>query len=563
MRRQRFIFGPAILLLACLACLPACKKNKPAGGGGGGTEPTPTPALPSAATASEYILFAQLRAKDIIDNPIFSEVKQAFAKAGGTAMWDKAEAEVVEKIGIKPTDIDTVTICIPEAPTGGMPKFVAFATATKSINKNGLTKLLVGPQAKADASGFYTIPFPGILLHFPDDKTVAVLHPDLKQKYLDGYAKNRTGWPMTANLTKAAAGHTLFAAVQVKGAVKAAPQEVLNGPEVQEFKPLLAAQSLVLTADLKGKELSVRAQATYPDAAAAGKARDIVQKYLGMAVSQVEAVMSGKGPPDFAEFADLKPAVKEAHRALKEAKVEVSGADLVVSGSYKANFDIGAMLASAVPKMQVAEQRVIAQNNLKQIGLALHNYAGTFGGSLPVHAVSAKGMPLKSPNDKPLLSWRVALLPYMEQGALYKQFKLDEPWDSANNKKLIEQMPKIYAPTSKPGKPGYTHFQMVIGPNAMQPVGVRMPASFLDGTSNTIAVVEAAEPVIWTKPDDVMLPAKELPKDLKKKFGGEFPGGFNVLMWDGSVRFVKDSVSERTLGLLINPRDGQSIPNDW
>ena len=147
--------------------------------------------------------------------------------------------------------------------------------------------------------------------------------------------------------------------------------------------------------------------------------------------------------------------------------------------------------------------------------------------------------------------------------ALYNEFKLDEPWDSPHNKKLIEKMPKLYAPVNKPGKPGYTHLQMVIGPNALSPVGTRMPASFPDGTSNTIAVVEAAEPVIWTKPDDVMLPGKELPKDFRKKFGGHYPGGFNVLMWDGSVRFVKNSVSDRTLGLMLDPRDGQPVPNDW
>jgi prepilin-type processing-associated H-X9-DG protein len=562
MRRQRFLTGPAILLLACLAVLPACKKNKPSGGGGG-TEPTPSPSVPSAAVTSDYILFAQLRAKDITDSAIFSEIMQAVAKAGGKAEWDKMEAEAIAKIGIKPTDIDTVTICIPEAPKGGLPKFVAFATAKKTINKNGLTKLLVGPEAKAEASGFYTMSFLNLLLHFPDDKTVAVLHPDLKQKYLDGYAKNRTGWPMTASLTKAAAGHTLFAAVQMQGAVQGVPPDVLNAPEAREFKPLLAAQSLVLTADLKGKDLSVAARATFPDAAAAGNAKGVVQKYLGMAVSQVEAVMNGKGPRDFADFGEFMPAVKEAHRALKEAKVEVSGSDLIVSGSYKANFDIGAMVANAVPKMQASAQRMTAQNNLKQIGLALHNYASTYGNQVPVYAVGAKGQPLKNAADKPLLSWRVALLPYVDQQALYNQFKLDEPWDSPNNKKLIEQMPKIYAPVNKPGKPGYTHLQMAIGPNALSAVGTRIPASFPDGMSNTIAVSEAAEPVIWTKPDDVMLSGKELPKNLKKKFGGQFPGGFNVLMWDGSVRFVKDTISEKTLGLALNPRDGQPLGNDW
>jgi hypothetical protein len=157
----------------------------------------------------------------------------------------------------------------------------------------------------------------------------------------------------------------------------------------------------------------------------------------------------------------------------------------------------------------------------------------------------------------------VALLPYVEQQALYNQFKLDEPWDSENNKKLIEKMPKLYAPAAKPGKPGYTHMQMVVGPSAMQPPVARIPASFPDGMSNTIAVVEAAEPVIWTKPADVMLPGPQWPKDFRKLFGGQFPGGFNVALWDGWVRFIPDSMSDNTLALALCPNDGQVLPADW
>ena len=384
-----------------------------------------------------------------------------------------------------------------------------------------------------------------------------MLNSDHKEKYLDGYAKNRTGWPMTAELSRAAAGHTLY----VDGRSDQGTEGVMvRGPEAKEVEPLLTARTITLTADLKGRELSVAARATFPDAAAADKAKATVQKYVGMALAEIDHVLKGKGAD---EFAGLMPAVKEAQRALKEAKVEVSGSDLIVSGSYRADFEVGAIVAEAAKKVRTAASRMTAANNLKQIGLALHNYSDTYGGPLPVHAIGAKGMPLQNANDKPLLSWRVAILPYIEQQALYNEFKLDEPWDSAHNKKLIEKMPKLYAPDNKPGKPGYTHFQMVIGPNAMQPVGAKMPALLPDGTSNTIAVVEAAEPVIWTKPDDVMLPGKELPKDFRKKFGGLYPGGFNVLMWDGSVRFVTDSVSDRTLGLMVDPRDGQPIPNDW
>jgi prepilin-type processing-associated H-X9-DG protein len=264
---------------------------------------------------------------------------------------------------------------------------------------------------------------------------------------------------------------------------------------------------------------------------------------------------------DKADLGGAAPAVQEAHRALTGAKVEVAGSDLTVAASYKADFDVGQVVADAVLQVREAAARSRSQGNLKQVILALHNYNDATG-RLPIHAVGPNGIPLKNPNEKPLLSWRVALLPYLEQDTLYREFRLNEPWDSAHNKKLIEKMPRTYAPVNKPGKPGYTHLQMVVGPRALKP-GMSIPASFPDGTSNTIAVVEAAEPVIWTKPDDVMLPGKEPPKDLKKKFGGLFPGGFNVVMWDGSVRFVRDTVSDRTLGLLMDPTDGQVIPGDW
>jgi prepilin-type processing-associated H-X9-DG protein len=556
MTRRPMILPLAALLLGCLALLPACKKNKTDGGGGGsggGDDEHGPGQTPPARVSSDYVVFAKLNVKDVTDSPVFAELKQAFDKAGGTAEWDKAEREVSSEIGVKPTDIESVTALVTDVPPRDVPKFVLIVTSRKAFDKAGVLKL--GPQAKPDARGFYNPRGAPGLLHFPNDKTMVLLHPDLASKYLDGYAKDRAGWPMTAELSKAAAGHTAFVSVQLDKL----PGEMRKAPDLREFGPLLEARSLTVTADLKGRELSVAARAGFQDAAAAGKAKDVVRNFIGLAVGEVQKVMEGKSMP---EFGALGPAVKEAHRALKEAKVEVSGSDLTVAGSYKADFDIGAMVAGAVPKIREAAARTTAQNNLKQIALALHNYHSVYN-QVPVLGVEANAQPLRNATDKPLLSWRVAMLPYLEQENLYREFRLNEPWDSEHNKKLIAKMPKIYAPVNKPGKEGYTHMQMVVGPNAMQPPVARIPASFPDGTSNTIAVVEAAEPVVWTKPDDLMLPGKDLPKDFRKKFGGLFPGGFNVAMWDGSVRFVPDTVSDRTLSLAFNPRDGMPLGSDW
>jgi hypothetical protein len=555
MIRRPWVLPFYLLLFACLTALPACKKKKPAEpdnpnpAPGAGPGPMPGGAPPSSAT-SDYLLFAHVNVKAIRDSQLFADIKQAVTKAGGTDVWNKTEGDAVKEMGFKPSDLNSVTVFVPDFPGQAEPKALAIFTSSTAIDKANASEL---KGQKPDARGFYKAKGNDGLIHFPDDKTVVFLSKDLADKYLAGYAKNRSGWPMTPELAKAYGGHTLYVAVNITKV----PKQAIPAGDNPQTQALLSAQALTVTGDLKGKNISLGAVARFPDAATAGKAKETVQQFLGMAAGFVGQAMNS---PDLASMSAVKPVVQEAQRTLKDAKVEASGADVTLSATYKADFDINKIAAEAVPQIQASANRMKAQNNLRQVALALHNYMDTYGGQLPIHAVGAKGMPLKNDKDKPLLSWRVAILPYIEQVELYKQFKLDEPWDSENNKKLIEKMPAIYAPVTKPGKPGYTHLQMVVGPGAMH-AGMKI-LSITDGTSNTIAVAEAAEPVIWTKPDDIMV-GKEMPKDFKKKFGGQFPGGFNVALWDGSVRFVPDSVSEKTLWAAITPTGGEILGSDW
>lgn len=203
---------------------------------------------------------------------------------------------------------------------------------------------------------------------------------------------------------------------------------------------------------------------------------------------------------------------------------------------------------------QSAPARITA-NHLKQIGLALHNYHDAMA-QLPIHGTAAPGEP-----TKPLLSWRVAILPYIEQDNLYRQFKLDEPWDSEHNKKLIPLMPQIYSSLSKDAPPGHTYWQQLVGPGGVRPGSRWSFVRFTDGTANTAAVVEAAEPVVWTKPADVDVPKEFAPGALKAKCAGQFKGGFFVFMWDGSVAVARDDADETALKLLFCPDDGQILDN--
>jgi hypothetical protein len=181
------------------------------------------------------------------------------------------------------------------------------------------------------------------------------------------------------------------------------------------------------------------------------------------------------------------------------------------------------------------------------MGLALVNYADT-NGALPPAAVRGK-------DGRPLLSWRVALLPFIEQEPLYKEFHLDEPWDSPHNLTLLERMPKVYAPFSgkKTPQPFTTYYQVFVGKGTAfeSPEGVAL-SDFPNGTSHTILVTEAGEAVPWTKPEDLAYdPDGSLPP-----LGGVFETSLRVVFADGTVRnFTREAVAQDEFRSLIT-RDG-------
>ena len=204
------------------------------------------------------------------------------------------------------------------------------------------------------------------------------------------------------------------------------------------------------------------------------------------------------------------------------------------------------------PPAPTAAQYKTAANNLKQIGLAFYNYGSATDVGWATDITDKDG--------KPLLSWRVAILPYIEQDNLYRQFKLDEQWDSENNKKLVEKMPKVYAPVRGKAKAGETFYQTFTGEGAIfvnHKTKYKIP-TIPDGTSNTGLVFEAGEPVVWTKPADIAFDEKKaLPK-----LGGLFDGDFNVVLCDGSVMRIKKPADPTQLKRFIMPADGHVIDLD-
>lgn len=213
------------------------------------------------------------------------------------------------------------------------------------------------------------------------------------------------------------------------------------------------------------------------------------------------------------------------------------------------------LVLPAVQKVREAASRQQSQSNLRMMGLAAYNYH-TAVGVMPMATSSAQ-----EPGRPHPYSWRVALLPYLEQQNLQMQYNFNEPWDSPNNRRLLSQMPRIYAhPLAPPEEiaAGSTRYRAFGGPLTALGADGRRGArltGITDGTSNTIMIVEAADAVPWTKPDEFIYdPNTPLPP-----MGGLFAGGFNVLMADGSVLFIRKDFNERIFRAALTRSGGEAI----
>jgi hypothetical protein len=204
-----------------------------------------------------------------------------------------------------------------------------------------------------------------------------------------------------------------------------------------------------------------------------------------------------------------------------------------------------------------------SQNNLRQIDIALHIYADTYGHLPPAATYDSDG--------KPLLSWRVAILPFLEQQNLYNQFHLDEPWDSPHNIALLQSKPKVYHCPARPVSVNddlrFTYYQAFVGPRTGFGTerGLRLPQDFPDGPSNTILLVEGRSAVPWTKPEDIAYdPEGPVPplggiftgESRFNLFGRKNPKGFHVALADGTVPFVSVPFDESALREYIDRGNG-------
>jgi len=257
----------------------------------------------------------------------------------------------------------------------------------------------------------------------------------------------------------------------------------------------------------------------------------------------------------------LRPGVTAVRQT--GAGIEVLSRQTLPGGNIGATAPIAVGVAvPAVLEARKAARRVQSMNNLKQIAVATLNYESVTNTFPAAYNTDKDG--------KPLLSWRVHILPYIEENDLYDRFHLDEPWDSEHNKKLIATMPTTYRAPSSKAEPGMTNYVAVRGKNTViaapataedgsrkRPTGTHV-AQIRDGTSNTAMVVEASDQkaVIWTKPDDYEYDPDNPAKDLAGLRAG---GLFLAVFADGHVQIIPSQISAKTLNAIFTRSGGEEV----
>jgi hypothetical protein len=484
---------------------------------------------------------------------------------------------------------------------------------TKAHTKNAVAKKIGDREYFDDADA-------GFALHYPSTTTMAIGDSDAVRNYLVRLNAGPAG-PLAKPIEHAQKGgwHVVAAVNVSQLGIAAGKFDELPGDNqnvVKHAQTVLKAESLMIGAALTDEGAKVEIRAKYKDDAAATESEAALRELAKFARTklaepkkQMEKAL--KDPPDAKKprpITDLPEAVGGflgvgsinalsdwlADPPLKTNGNEVvltprvpsmpalyaaaaAGAGAFLFGASEKFGAVGAPIAPEPPakapgkgppgkgpvgnappdKAPGLAERQKDATNLKQIALGLHNHEaanGAFPAPDGVTAANAKGG----------LSWRVHLLAHIElpeTQELAKEFKMDEPWDSEHNKKLIDKMPAVFASPLATDPVGRTRYKALVGTGAAFEPGKWLKVSgFVDGTSNTIVVVGGGEPVIWTKPDDIEVKADLAPAVLA------LPGqnGCNVCLGDGSVRWADLArLDPKKLKALVTRAGEEMIDFDW
>jgi hypothetical protein len=503
--------------------------------------------------------FVTVRVADAMDSPLGKKVADQLGGIPREAKDALADAE--KKAGLSLKDIERVTFVMPdfEKPQVSW----AIIHTAKAYDKDKIETLLSSPQEKEYEGKKYYLAS-GTAVHFHSRSVLVVGSEQGVKDCLDKAGKHKSG-PLEGALEAASKKkYQVVLGVSLPPALMAKARKEAVGPKADKYKPLLELNGGYMAVAV-ANDIEWELGITFPDkdkARAAEKLTtellDELKRELPRQKEAARAAFRQMGMEKQERFLDRLDKQLEVMKPKLDGKTLVSSGKLEGDGLPELVMALGGgLMLPSVQKVREAAARTQAQSNFRQIALAMHIYAEDHQGQLPPAVI-------RHPQTKqPLYSWRVALLPYLEQGDLYRRLKLDEPWNSPHNLPLLQRMPKVFQMPAKMAEPeGMTYIQVFTGPNTPfnGEQGPRFPASFPDGTSLTILIAEARRPVNWASPQDIVYNDRVSPRSFLGTSSGT---GTVVGMADGSSRVVGLAVSDETLRRAINPADDLPLGPDW
>ena len=477
------------------------------------------------------------------------------------------QAVGMKELGIDPLEIEQLVVSA-SPPLQGPPTYAVHGTFSQAyeIKEGQITK----HTAPGELQGrrYLKSLHPLLPSFFAPDGTSLLAAPEPAIANMVGgeLAKNS----LASQAEVAADGHDLYAQINLEALQPLIGMAVSQVPAdfPAEARPLLGiprlVKSVMLTVNVSNPTVS-KLVITANNEADASQVENILEEMKDVALAamttaaeqdrQIQELLNSDDPVQQAMGRYTQRLQGEMKRSIRKLQFDRNGLqfklfeiDPTRAGQHQltAIAVVGVLVALLLPAVQAAREaarRNAAMNNIKMILLALHNHHDARG-TFPAHANYSD-----VDVGKPLLSWRVHILPFLGEQTLYEQFHLDEPWDSAHNKTLIPQMPAIYFDPSSPLEinKGRTHFLGVEGVDMLfdgsdEPRSIR---EIRDGTSRTMAVVQVSDDgaAIWTKPDDWQWDSDNPTQVL----GGLHPGIFLAGFCDGSVRAVAMDIDPSVL----------------
>ena len=215
-----------------------------------------------------------------------------------------------------------------------------------------------------------------------------------------------------------------------------------------------------------------------------------------------------------------------------------------------------ALLFPAVQSSRESARLSTCQNNLQQLGLALSNYHEAYGTFPPAYIPDETG--------RPAHSWRVLILPFLDQSRMYDAYDFDKPWNHADNLAVTKKTPQVFRCPSAPpdDQVNATHYVYVTGPDTCfdGAEGIRLQ-DITDGQSQTILVVETHQSSIsWNEPRDLEVSRwKRIGVPSTVSSTSDHVAGFHVVLADGSVRFIRQPIAPGAFKAMTTPRGGENL----